>query len=117
MAPETAGNTSMRPLSPAERRVPVDIDSFSAALRFMSRAYGTIRPRSSTGARTHGKEMRDLRQGTAVRTQRQPREESHQPAVPAEPADRAGEGRVPGGSRSRVHSLPADPRSHHLNRI
>src|SRR3979411_933497 len=98
MAPTTAGKTSIRPRSRAERSVPGGIDSFSAALRFMARAYGTIRPRSSSGAKkNHGKEMRDLRQGTAVRTQRQPLEGSHEPALPAQPAGRQDQGRRPGG--------------------
>src|SRR5215831_6675428 len=75
----------------------------------------TIRPRSPTGAPHHGKEMRDLRQGAAVRTQREPLEAAHQPPVPAQPADRAGAGRGSARTGSRLHSLPADPRGRSLN--
>src|SRR5215831_13877511 len=114
MAPTTAGKTSIRPLSRAVRSVPVGIDSFSAALRFMSRAYGTIRPRSPTERTDYGEEMRDLRQGPAVRTQREPLQGAHQPAVLAEPPDRAGADRKAARARSRMHSLPAHPRSLHL---
>src|SRR6266699_6922475 len=97
MAPTTAGNTSMRPRSRAERRDRV-VAASSAARRSMGRAYGTIPVRSPTGASHHGKEMRDLRQGTAVRTQREPLEGSHQPPFPAQPADGSGPDRWPAGA-------------------
>lgn len=53
--------------------------------------------------------MRNLRQGPAVRTQREPLEGADQPALPAEPADRPG--RDPGapGARARLHALPPHP--------
>src|SRR5215467_11042452 len=114
MAPTTAGKTSIRPLSRAERSVPLCIDSFSAAVGFMGRAYGTIRPRSPTERTNHGKEMRDLREEPAVRTQREPLEGSHQPALPPEPADREGAHREAGRAGSRLHALPADQRRVHL---
>src|SRR5215471_17041577 len=110
MAPTTAGKTSIRPLSRAERSVPLCIDSFSAAVGFMGRAYGTIRPRSPTERTNHGKEMRDLREEPAVRTQREQVEGAHEPAVPAEPADRAGPDREAARARSRLHTLPAHAR-------
>src|SRR5213078_3020440 len=102
--PTTAGNTSMRPRSRADRRDRVGTAS-SAAGRSMSRAYGTIPVRSPTGASNHGKEMRDLRQGTAVRTQREPLQGAHEPPIPAQPADGQGQDRGPAGARSRLHSL------------
>src|SRR5262245_11821471 len=106
MAPTTAGKTSIRPRAPAERRERFETVSFSAACRSMDTAYGTIPVRSPTGASNHGKEMRDLRQGTAVRTQREPLQGAHQPPLPAQPADGAGEAGRPDRAGSRLHSLP-----------
>jgi hypothetical protein len=53
--------------------------------------------------------MQHLRQDTAVRTQRQPLEGAHQPALPPEPADGQGRDRRPGGESPRLHALPAHP--------
>src|SRR5437764_11442646 len=110
MAPTTAGNTSIRPRSRRDRSDPEAEDSFSAARRSIGWAYGTIRLRSTTGATSHGKKMRDLRQGTAVRTQREPLQGAQQPALPAQSADGPGEDRRAHRARSRLHALPAHPR-------
>src|SRR5262249_29120222 len=105
MAPTTAGKTSIRPLARAERREPVRVS------RVMSRAYGTIRLRSQTGALRNAKEMRDMAETTAMWLQGEPLQGSHEPPVSAQPADGKCADRRPGGAGSRLHPLPAHPRA------
>src|SRR5260370_18302128 len=60
----------------------------------------------------HGQALRDLRQGAAIRTPRQPRQEPGQPEVRAQPADGPRDRRGPLRAGSGVHPLPA-----HLRRL
>ena len=53
--------------------------------------------------------MRNLRQRPAVRTQREPLQGAHQPALPAEPPGRPGRDRGAAGAGARLHALPAHP--------
>src|ERR1700686_5098483 len=55
----------------------------------------------------HGQALRDLRQGAAIRTPRQSRQEPGQPEVLAQPADGPRDGGRARHARASLHSLPA----------
>src|SRR5579864_2113570 len=56
----------------------------------------------------HGQALRDLRQGAAIRTPRQSRQEPGQPEVHAQPADGRRDGIRPDEAGAGVHPLPED---------
>src|SRR6266851_9747280 len=58
----------------------------------------------------HGQALRDLRQGAAIRTPRQSRQEPGEPEVHAQPADGSRDGGRKEHARPRLHALPADLR-------
>src|SRR5450759_4468279 len=111
MAPTAEGNTSIRPHWRAWTRAVVVLEAmgspwYNSALptREMTRESFSSTPNRKV---PHGQALRDLRQGAAIRTPRQSRQEPGQPEVLAQPADGPRDGGWTARARANLHALPA----------